>query len=273
MVSILSFTLNLSYPLHRRFIYWSSCTPPTKPPTPWIIPSIIPPPPSLPPVALVNNPIPHSQPDPCWLVSWLAGWLRIPKEYPISKTFPPLGGPNIIRQILTTIYFLCDNPAAVELYIWTKQKPSVAAVLCRHIAQNTNCKIVSFHFKWKQMHHITSQCIERQTQCIAMQPTVDCNSKDRQCSAVQQCNQLFKMQFSWSAVHCCAGGSTPRVLRHLPLISVESLVRDWFLMPAHARLPASPPTNKLGPKKRFSLPSFCCMTRNVDWRAILIICF
>ena len=58
---------------------WSSCTctPPTNPPTPWIIPSIIQPPP---PVALVNNPIPHSQPDPCWLVSWNPT-LRIPGEF------------------------------------------------------------------------------------------------------------------------------------------------------------------------------------------------
>ena len=64
---------------------WSSCTctPPTNPPTPWIIPSIIQPPP---PVALVNNPIPHSQPDPCWLVSWNPT-LGTPGEFMVISQF------------------------------------------------------------------------------------------------------------------------------------------------------------------------------------------
>ena len=178
--------------------YWSSCTPPTKPPTPWIIPSIMPnQSPSLPPVALVNNPIPHSQPDPCWLVSWLAGWLRIPKEYPISKTFPPLGGPNIIRQILTTIYFLCDNPAAVELYIWTKEKPSVAAVFMQtHCTEyKLQYSFFSFQMKANASYYITVHWKANSMYCSAIN-CLKCNSVDQQYTAVQkaplrECSVIF----------------------------------------------------------------------------------
>ena len=71
---------------------------------------------------------------------------------------------------------------------------------------------------------------------------------------VLPCNQLQCNSMD----ECCgasSAGSTLRVLRHLPLISVQSPIRDWFLMPDQACLPR-PPYKQTGTQQNIIFSQF-----------------